>query len=65
VVTLAQWAIRQFSGLRVQVDATDDAARQELGSILDRLMPTLNPGRQDPTPSYDHPPTQEYPQALR
>jgi hypothetical protein len=36
---LAHWAIRQFTGLRAQVDATDDAARQELASILDRLQP--------------------------
>jgi DivIVA domain-containing protein len=41
LATLAQWAIRQFSGLRSQVDATDDAARQELASILDRLAPIL------------------------
>nr|BFE57731.1 hypothetical protein GCM10020063_022570 [Dactylosporangium thailandense] len=44
LATLAQWAIRQFSGLRTQVDATDDAARQELASILDRLAPILYPG---------------------
>jgi DivIVA domain-containing protein len=44
LATLAQWAIRQFSGLRAQVDATDDAARQELGSILDRLTPVLGLG---------------------
>ncbi|MFF5234421.1 DivIVA domain-containing protein [Dactylosporangium sp. NPDC000521] len=44
LATLAQWAIRQFSGLRTQVDATDDAARQELASILDRLAPILGPG---------------------
>jgi hypothetical protein len=42
LVTLAHWAIRQFSGLRAQVDATDDAARQELASILDRLGPLLS-----------------------
>jgi DivIVA domain-containing protein len=41
LATLAHWAIRQFSGLRAQVDATDDAARQELASILDRLGPLL------------------------
>jgi DivIVA domain-containing protein len=41
LATLARWAIRQFSGLRAQVDATDDAARQELSSILDRLEPLL------------------------
>ena len=41
LATLAQWAIRQFSGLRGQVDATDDAARQELASILDRLGPLM------------------------
>jgi DivIVA domain-containing protein len=41
LATLAQWAIRQFAGLRAQVDATDDAARQELSSILDRLTPIL------------------------
>jgi DivIVA domain-containing protein len=44
LATLAQWAIRQFSGLRTQVDATDDAARQELASILERLTPVLRPG---------------------
>jgi DivIVA domain-containing protein len=48
LATLAHWAIRQFSGLRAQVDATDDAARQELASILDRLRPLL--GSQDTTP---------------
>src|SRR5262245_30925031 len=47
LATLAHWAIRQFSGLRAQVDATDDAARQELASILDRLSPLLR--RPDPT----------------
>jgi DivIVA domain-containing protein len=41
LATLAQWAMRQFSGLRAQVDATDDAARQELASVLDRLAPLL------------------------
>jgi DivIVA domain-containing protein len=41
LATLAQWAMRQFSGLRAQVDATDDAARQELASVLDRLGPLL------------------------
>jgi hypothetical protein len=41
LATLAHWAIRQFAGLRSQVDATDDAARQELASILDRLGPIL------------------------
>jgi hypothetical protein len=41
LATLAHWAIRQFSGLRAQVDATDDAARQELASIIDRLGPLL------------------------
>jgi DivIVA domain-containing protein len=41
LATLAHWAIRQFAGLRAQVDATDDAARQELTSILDRLGPLL------------------------
>jgi DivIVA domain-containing protein len=41
LATLAHWAIRQFSGLRSQVDATDDAARQELASILDRIGPIL------------------------
>lgn len=41
LVTLAHWAIRQFSGLRSQVDATDDAARKELASILDRIGPML------------------------
>lgn len=41
LATLANWAIRQFSGLRAQVDATDDAARQELSAILDRLGPIL------------------------
>lgn len=46
LATLAHWAIRQFSGLRAQVDATDDAARQELASILDRLGPLLR--HQDP-----------------
>jgi DivIVA domain-containing protein len=43
LATLAHWAIRQFSGLRSQVDATDDAARQELASILDRIGPMLQP----------------------
>lgn len=42
IATLAHWAIRQFAGLRAQVDATDDAARQELASILDRLNPILS-----------------------
>lgn len=41
LATLAHWAIRQFSGLRAQVEATDDAARLELASILDRLGPML------------------------
>jgi DivIVA domain-containing protein len=41
LATLANWAIRQFAGLRAQVDATDDAARQELTSVLDRLGPLL------------------------
>jgi DivIVA domain-containing protein len=41
LATLAQWAMRQLAGLRAQVDATDDAARLELTSILDRLGPIL------------------------
>ncbi|MFG2045421.1 DivIVA domain-containing protein [Dactylosporangium sp. NPDC048998] len=52
LATLAQWAIRQFSGLRTQVDATDDAARQELGSILDRLAPILGLGNTGTDPMY-------------
>ncbi len=44
LATLASWAMRQFSGLRAQVDATDDAARQELASILDRLGPLVHRG---------------------
>ena len=39
--TLAAWAMRQFAGLRKQVDATDDAAQSELATILDRLRPIL------------------------
>jgi DivIVA domain-containing protein len=48
LATLAQWAIRQFSGLRSQVDATDDAARQELALVLDRLAPLLQPRQPAP-----------------
>jgi len=51
LATLAQWAIRQFSGLRSQVDATADAARQELALILDRIGPVLQ-GRQPIQQSY-------------
>jgi DivIVA domain-containing protein len=53
LATLAHWAIRQFSGLRAQVDATDDAARQELATILDRLGPVLQRAEPTPQPSPD------------
>jgi DivIVA domain-containing protein len=41
IATLARWAMGQISGLRYQVDATDDAARAQLATILDRLGPLL------------------------
>ena len=41
LATLAAWAMRQFAGLRKQVEATDDAAQAELATILDRLRPIL------------------------
>jgi cell division septum initiation protein DivIVA len=41
LATLAAWAMRQFAGLRKQVDATDDAAQAELATIFDRLQPIL------------------------
>lgn len=43
LATLARWAMSQVAGLRVQVDATDDAARTQLAAILDRLGPLLEP----------------------
>jgi cell division septum initiation protein DivIVA len=43
LAALAHWAIRQFGGLRQQVDATDDTAQAELSTILDRLGPILRP----------------------
>ncbi|GIH14341.1 DivIVA domain-containing protein [Rugosimonospora africana] len=48
LATLAQWAMRQLAGLRAQVDATDDAARLELTSILDRLGSILSSPAQQP-----------------
>ena len=56
LATLAHWALRQFSGLRTQVDATDDAARLELASILDRLGPMLQPQTQPQTRQPIQPP---------
>jgi DivIVA domain-containing protein len=66
LATLAHWAMRQLAGLRAQVDATDDAARLELSSIVDRLAPMLaNPGQQpapQSVPPQAPPPTQQAPQ---
>jgi len=42
LATLARWAMAQVSGLRTQVDATDDAATAQLSTILDRLAPLLH-----------------------
>ncbi len=42
LATLARWAMGQVSGLRAQVDATDDAARAQLATIIDRLGPLLD-----------------------
>lgn len=47
LATLARWAMGQVSGLRAQVDATDDAARSQLGTILSRIGPLLDE-RPDP-----------------
>jgi hypothetical protein len=42
LATLARWAMAQVSGLRTQVDATDDAATAQLSTILGRLGPLLH-----------------------
>jgi DivIVA domain-containing protein len=54
LATLADWAMRQFAGLRKQVDATDDAAQAELATILDRLRPIVAPGVGEQVPSHPH-----------
>src|SRR5256885_156198 len=55
LATLAAWAMRQFAGLRKQVDATDDAAQSELATILDRLRPILGTAdASEQVPSYPY-----------
>jgi DivIVA domain-containing protein len=52
LATLADWAMRQFAGLRKQVDATDDAAQAELATIIDRLKPIIAPRSVEQVPRY-------------
>lgn len=54
IATLARWAMGQISGLRSQVDATDDAARAQLATILDRLGPLLEEPAAPASPAAPH-----------
>jgi hypothetical protein len=47
--------MRQFAGLRKQVEATDDAAQADLAAILDRLRPILGTAdASEQVPSYQY-----------
>lgn len=60
LATLARWAMAQVSGLRYQVDATDDAARSQLSTILDRLAPLLEEPSGTGVPEHGYPAPPRY-----
>lgn len=54
LLALAQWAQGQLAGLHQQISATNAMVGKELGSIVERLRPALEPGSAPPTASRSH-----------